>query len=103
VVLGRGAAGRGPDLLGGATATTGGRPHVRPVWGVWQDGAVWSSSGSRVATHLERDSPMDASEVDAIFALRPAVAFAWLVGGPGTAEGRASAFGHSATRLTFPD
>ena len=28
---------------------------VRPVWGVWLDGAVWFSSGSRIATHLERD------------------------------------------------
>jgi hypothetical protein len=122
-----------------ATTTAGGRVHVRPVWGVWLDGAVWFSSGSRIATHLERDprasitlddgdralilegdvelvsdhealarfadayspkydSPMDPSAIDAIFALRPTVAFAWIVRG---AEGEASAFGRTATRFTF--
>ena len=38
-----------------ATTSPDGRPHVRPVWGVWRDGAVWFSTGSRIATHLERD------------------------------------------------
>src|ERR1700730_1277545 len=28
-----------------ATVWPDGRPHVMPVWGVWQDGCVWVSSG----------------------------------------------------------
>jgi hypothetical protein len=28
-----------------ATVWPDGRPHVMPVWGVWQDGSVWFSSG----------------------------------------------------------
>jgi PPOX class probable F420-dependent enzyme len=30
-----------------ATAWPDGRPHVMPVWGVWDDGALWFSSGGR--------------------------------------------------------
>jgi pyridoxine/pyridoxamine 5'-phosphate oxidase len=30
-----------------ATATTGGRPHLMPVWGVWLDETFYFSSGSR--------------------------------------------------------
>lgn len=32
-----------------------GRPHVRPVWGVWLDGSVQFSTGARHAANLERD------------------------------------------------
>jgi PPOX class probable F420-dependent enzyme len=34
-----------------------GRPHVMPVWGVWDDGALWfsSSKGSRKARNLMAD------------------------------------------------
>jgi hypothetical protein len=42
---------------------------------------------------------MDPSAVDAIFASRPTVAFAWIV--RGAAEGEASAFGRTPTRFTF--
>jgi hypothetical protein len=40
-----------------ATRWPDGRPHVMPVWGVWQDGAVWFSSGhrSRKARNLAAD------------------------------------------------
>lgn len=30
-----------------ATVTPDGRPHVMPVWGVWDDAAVWFSSSSQ--------------------------------------------------------
>jgi nitroimidazol reductase NimA-like FMN-containing flavoprotein (pyridoxamine 5'-phosphate oxidase superfamily) len=38
-----------------ATARPDGRPHLMPVWGVWDDGAVWwsSSLGSRKARNVE--------------------------------------------------
>lgn len=29
------------------TTNPDGRPHAMPVWGVWDDGAVWFSSGGR--------------------------------------------------------
>jgi PPOX class probable F420-dependent enzyme len=37
-----------------ATTRPDGRPHVMPVWGVWDDGALWfsSSKGSRKARNL---------------------------------------------------
>lgn len=37
-----------------ATVSADGRPHAMPVWGVWQDGALWfsSSRGSRKARNL---------------------------------------------------
>ena len=35
-----------------ATTRPDGRPHSRPVWGVWHDGAVWFSTGSLAAAHL---------------------------------------------------
>jgi PPOX class probable F420-dependent enzyme len=37
-----------------ATTRPDGRPHVMPVWGVWDDGALWfsSSRGSRKARNL---------------------------------------------------
>jgi nitroimidazol reductase NimA-like FMN-containing flavoprotein (pyridoxamine 5'-phosphate oxidase superfamily) len=41
-----------------ATAWPDGRPHVMPVWGMWQEGAFWfsSSNGSRKARNLNGDS-----------------------------------------------
>jgi len=33
-----------------------GRPHVRPVWGVWLDDTVQFSTGARHATNLARDA-----------------------------------------------
>ena len=40
-----------------ATARPDGRPHLMPVWGVWDDGALWFSSGvgSRKARNLRAD------------------------------------------------
>jgi len=40
-----------------ATTWPDGRPHVMPVWGVWDDGALWFSSSvpSRKARNLRRD------------------------------------------------
>jgi PPOX class probable F420-dependent enzyme len=41
-----------------ATVRPDGRPHVMPVWGVWNEGALWFSSGlrSRKARNLAADS-----------------------------------------------
>ena len=39
-----------------ATVSAGGKPHARPVWGVWQEGALYFSSGSRIRRHLEAGS-----------------------------------------------
>jgi hypothetical protein len=36
-----------------ATVTPAGRPHCRPYWAVWLDGALYFSSGSRIRRHLE--------------------------------------------------
>jgi PPOX class probable F420-dependent enzyme len=40
-----------------ATISPGGRPHVMPVWGVWDAGCLWFSSslGSRKARNLDAD------------------------------------------------
>jgi hypothetical protein len=40
-----------------ATISSNGQPHVMPVWGTWQDEAVWfsSSGGSRKARNLCAD------------------------------------------------
>ncbi len=40
-----------------ATVWPDGRPHVTPVWGTWDDGALWFSSSerSRKARNLEAD------------------------------------------------
>jgi len=35
-----------------ATTTPDGRPHARPVWGVWLDDTLLFSTGSRIATNL---------------------------------------------------
>lgn len=37
-----------------ATLTDDGRPHARPVWGVWLEGRFYFSSGSRIRAHVER-------------------------------------------------
>lgn len=37
-----------------STVTPGGLPHSRPFWGVWQDTALYFSSGSRIRSHLAR-------------------------------------------------
>ena len=37
-----------------ATTRPDGRPHSRPVWGVWHEGALWFSTGSLAAGNLER-------------------------------------------------
>ena len=40
-----------------ATASTGGRPHIMPVWGIWFEGAftVGTDAKSRKARNLEGD------------------------------------------------
>src|SRR5437762_3294087 len=38
-----------------ASTRPDGRPHARPVWGVWQDGAFYFSTGSLAAGNLARD------------------------------------------------
>jgi hypothetical protein len=40
-----------------ATTMASGAPHAMPVWGVWQDDAVWFSTGARSvkARNLARD------------------------------------------------
>jgi hypothetical protein len=35
-----------------ATTRPDGRPHSRPVWGVWLDGAVWFGTGSLAVGNL---------------------------------------------------
>jgi nitroimidazol reductase NimA-like FMN-containing flavoprotein (pyridoxamine 5'-phosphate oxidase superfamily) len=37
-----------------SSISSGGAPHVRPVWAVWLDGGLYFSSGSRIRTNLER-------------------------------------------------
>jgi PPOX class probable F420-dependent enzyme len=41
-----------------ATSSPDGRPHVMPVWGMWEEDAFWfsSSNGSRKARNLRADS-----------------------------------------------
>ena len=38
------------------TIRADGRPHVRPVWGVWLDDAVQFSTGARHAANIARDA-----------------------------------------------
>ena len=38
-----------------ATVRPDGRPHCRPVWGVWREGAVWFSTGSLAGRNLEHN------------------------------------------------
>lgn len=37
-----------------STVTAAERPHARPVWGVWLEGCLYFSSGSRIRRHVER-------------------------------------------------
>jgi hypothetical protein len=37
------------------TIASSGRPHVRPVWGIWRDDAVQFSTGARHAENIARD------------------------------------------------
>ena len=37
------------------TMSSQGRPHVRPVWGVWLDDSVQFSTGARHAANIARD------------------------------------------------
>ena len=50
-----------------STAAKDGAPHARPVWGVWLEGLLYFSSGSRIRTHLEREPRVSVSR--SIFAL----------------------------------
>ena len=71
-----------------ATTRPDGRPHSRPVWGVWSDGAVWFSTGSlavgnlaarpEATVHLESGGEVvilegAATEVTDVAALTPVV------------------------------
>jgi Pyridoxamine 5'-phosphate oxidase len=38
-----------------ATTSPDGSPHSRPVWGVWQDGRFFFSTGSRIGRNLDRE------------------------------------------------
>jgi hypothetical protein len=38
------------------SVTPRGKPHARPVWGVWLGGRLYFSSGSRIRSNLERGS-----------------------------------------------
>jgi PPOX class probable F420-dependent enzyme len=51
-----------------ATVWPEGRPHVTPVWGVWQDGSFWFSCGrgSRKARNLERNPAVVATTDDPV-------------------------------------
>ena len=53
VALGRTAADRHARTTGSRRFRSDGRPHTRPVWGVWLDGAFWFSTGSLA----DRESP----------------------------------------------
>jgi PPOX class probable F420-dependent enzyme len=50
-----------------ATVRPDGRPHVMPVWGLWDDGALWFSSAlaSRKARNLAADPRCTATTDDA--------------------------------------
>ena len=37
-----------------STVSPSGAPHARPVWGVWSDGQLYFSSGSRIRTNLTK-------------------------------------------------
>ena len=42
-----------------------GRPHVRPLWGVWLDGTVQFSTGARHASNIARDPRVTVNLEDA--------------------------------------
>jgi hypothetical protein len=47
------------------TIGASGRPHVRPVWGVWLDGTVQFSTGARHASNIARDPRVTVNLEDA--------------------------------------
>ena len=51
-----------------ATTCEDGRPHVMPVWAVWRDGALWSSSAlsSRKARNIVKDGRCSITTDDAL-------------------------------------
>ena len=51
-----------------ATVGAGGRPHVMPVWGIWDDAGLWLSTAptSRKARNLERDDRCTITTDDAL-------------------------------------
>lgn len=51
-----------------ATVWPDGRPHLMPVWGVWDDGALWFSSanGSRKVANLRADPHCTLATDDAL-------------------------------------
>jgi hypothetical protein len=48
------------------TIAPGGRPHVRPVWGLWRDGTVQFSTGARHGSNIARDprGPVNVESAD---------------------------------------
>jgi PPOX class probable F420-dependent enzyme len=50
-----------------ASVSPGGRPHVMPVWGMWDDAVLWlsSSAGSRKARNLAADPRCTVATEDA--------------------------------------
>ena len=38
-----------------STARADGAPHAKPIWGLWQDGAVWFGSGGVAGRNIRRD------------------------------------------------
>ncbi|MEX2293275.1 MAG: pyridoxamine 5'-phosphate oxidase family protein [Acidimicrobiales bacterium] len=51
-----------------ATTCSDGRPHIMPVWAVWRDGALWSSSAlsSRKARNIAKDGRCSITTDDAL-------------------------------------
>jgi hypothetical protein len=51
-----------------ATVTPAGRPHLMPVWGVWDEGSLWFSCGpaSRKARNLAADGRIALATDDAL-------------------------------------
>ncbi len=64
-----------------------GRPHVRPLWGLWIDGTVQFSTGARHAANIARDSRVTVNLDDADYCV--------------IVEGEAEATTETATRRAF--
>lgn len=43
-----------------ATTRPDGRPHARPIWGVWLDGSLWFSTGSLAVRNLAHNDAVTA-------------------------------------------
>src|SRR6266511_4118734 len=98
-----------------ATTRPDGRPHTRPVWGVWLDGRFYFSTGSLAARKVSAGAlvgrvaeacsvkyqwDLDSSELDgALFAVRARVAVGWVSDPSGLDRG--SEFHGTATRWRF--